>query len=135
VAALLLSMLLQLESDGHIVNLQSYPAMEAFEKDYTHWFDEFIESYYEDTHRPYMAKNYVEYGNRLKALWTERPKRDYEKLPFYLVGKTLERTNISEEIFHEMIELRVEDVTSELLEITPENGFLNKKNIKNFEGS
>lgn len=59
VAALLLSMLLQLESDGHIVNLQSYPAMEAFEKDYTHWFDEFIESYYEDTHRPYMAKNYV----------------------------------------------------------------------------
>ena len=51
------------------------------------------------------------------------------------MGKTLERTNISEEIFHEMIELRVEDVTSELLEITPENGFLNKKNIKNFEGS
>jgi len=34
-----------------------------------------------------------------------------------------------------MIELKVEDVTSELLEITPENSFLNKKNIKNFEGS
>ena len=44
--------------------------MEAFEKDYTHWFEEFIDSYYEDTHRPYMAKTYVEYGNRLKALWT-----------------------------------------------------------------
>lgn len=62
-----------------------------------------------------MAKNYVEYGNRLKALWTERPHRDYEKLPFYLIGKTLERTTISEEVHNEIIELEVEDLSSELL--------------------
>ncbi len=89
VAALLLAMLLQLEADGHITNLEQYPAMEAFEKNYTHWFEEFVDSYYEDTHRPYMAKNYVEYGNRLKALWTDRPHREYEKLPFYLIGKSV----------------------------------------------
>ena len=47
-----------------------------------------------------MAKAYVEYGNRLKNLWTERPNRHFEKLPFYLVGKSLEKSNISEEIFH-----------------------------------
>ena len=93
--------------------------MEAFEKDYTHWFEEFVDSYYEDTHRPYMAKAYVEYGNRLKTLWTERPNRPFEKMPFYLIGKSLEKTTVSEETFHEHIELRIEDVTSELLEITP----------------
>lgn len=38
-----------------------------------------------------MAKNYVDYGNRLKSLWTDRPHRQYEKLPFYLIGKTLEK--------------------------------------------
>jgi len=35
-----------------------------------------------------MAKNYVDYGNRLKTLWNERPQREYQKLPFYLIGKT-----------------------------------------------
>lgn len=79
-----------------------------------------------------MAKNYVEYGNRLKNLWLERPQRDYERLPYYLIGKTLEKKLVLSEIIQDMIELKVEDVTSELLEITSENSFLNKKNIKNF---
>jgi hypothetical protein len=42
VAALLLSMLLQLEHDGVITNLEAYPSMEAFEPNYTHWFQDFI---------------------------------------------------------------------------------------------
>lgn len=59
VAALLVSMLLQLQHDGHINNLEEYPAMDAFQKNYIYWFDEFVESYYDDTHRPYMGKHYV----------------------------------------------------------------------------
>ena len=70
-----MSMLLQLESDGIIHNLEQYPAMEAFYNNYTHWFDDFIDTYHDDTHRPYMAKHYVAYGNRLKLLWEQRPNR------------------------------------------------------------
>ena len=54
-----------------------------------------------------MAKNYVEYGNRLKALWTERPNRAFEKLPFYLIGKTVDKATVSEETYHDIIELKV----------------------------
>lgn len=59
-----------------------------------------------------MAKNYVDYGTRLKALWTVRPHRDFEKLPFYMIGKTMDRTQVSEETYQDQIELRVEDITS-----------------------
>lgn len=38
VAALLLSLLLQLESEGYIDNLDSYPSMNAFSNPYTFWF-------------------------------------------------------------------------------------------------
>jgi hypothetical protein len=50
-----------------------------------------------------MAKNYVDYGNRLKTLWSERPHREYEKLPHYLIGKSVQKTTISEEAINEFI--------------------------------
>jgi len=41
-----------------------------------------------------MGKHYVEYGNRLKALWVERPKRPYVQYPNYLIGKSIEKTTV-----------------------------------------
>ncbi len=82
-----------------------------------------------------MAKNYVQYGNRLKALWTDRVRKDYEKLPYFLIGKTIDKKEVSQEVVQEIVELKVEDVVSELLEITEDNKFINRKNINNFAGS
>lgn len=45
-----------------------------------------------------MGKHYVEYGNRLQQLWIDREKKQYEKNKFYLIGKTIAKNHISEEI-------------------------------------
>lgn len=91
VACLLLSMLLQLEADGYIHNLDAYPSLFAFTHPYTFWFEEFVENYYEETHRSLIAKHYTDYGNRIKALWDNRPKRSFPAAPLYIIGKTVER--------------------------------------------
>eukprot|EP00919_Chromeraceae_sp_WS-2016_P039162 GHVR01093460.1.p1 GENE.GHVR01093460.1~~GHVR01093460.1.p1 ORF type:complete len:100 (-),score=0.21 GHVR01093460.1:898-1197(-) len=84
-------MLLQLEADGHINNLEEYPALYGFENNYIHWFDEFIDAYFDNTRRPFMAKHYVDYGNRIRALWNDRPNRPYPKYVKYLIGKTISK--------------------------------------------
>lgn len=91
VGALLFSFLLQLEADGFINNLDAYPALFAFAPNYTYWCQTFVDNYYEDTHRAYISKNYTEYGDRLKALWDNRPNRPYIKFPQYLIGRTVSR--------------------------------------------
>lgn len=47
VAALLLTLMLQLESEGFIENLDAMQSPFAFQKNYTFWFGDFVESYYE----------------------------------------------------------------------------------------
>ena len=70
VAALLISMVLQLEADGFINNLDEYPSKNALDTCYTSWFESFVNTYYDETHRAFTARNYVEYGDRIKMLWT-----------------------------------------------------------------
>lgn len=64
-------MLLQMEKDGKI-NLGDYPPNSIFLEDYTTEFGGFVNGYYEDNKRAYRGGNYVEYGERLKDLWTNR---------------------------------------------------------------
>jgi hypothetical protein len=108
-------MLLQLETDGHINNLEEYPALLAFEQNYIHWFEEFIEGYHDDTHRAYMAKHYTDYGNRIKALWVNRPKRPYVKYQKFLIGKTVSKETVKEETINEIVSVSHEDIKSSLL--------------------
>lgn len=135
VACLLISFLLQLESDGHVNNLDEYPSLFAFSNTYTFWFDEFIDNYYEETHRAFIAKHYSEYGNRIRNLWENRPKRPYTQHQHYLIGKTISKETVKEHQINEIIEVTYIDITSSLLAITEENSFLNKRNIKNFPDS
>ena len=69
VACLLFTLLLQLEAEGYIHNLDEFPSPLAFTHNYTYWGESFVDSYYEETHRAYIAKYYTEYGDRLKSLW------------------------------------------------------------------
>ena len=51
----------------------------------------FVNSYYEDTQRPYTSKNYSDYGIRVKKLWDERPNRPLKNpFPRILLGKIIE---------------------------------------------
>ena len=115
VAALLFSLLLQLEADGFINNLDSFPALFGFAQNYTYWGNAFVETYYEDTHRSYIAKYYTEYGDRLKALWEGRPNRPYNKHPIYLVGRTTGRQTVKETPINDRLEVEYVDISSKLL--------------------
>jgi hypothetical protein len=96
VGGLLFSFLLQLEADGYINNLDSYPGVLGFAPNYTHWGQAFVDVYYEDTHRSYIAKYYTDYGDRLKALWDSRPNRPFPRQPFYLIGRSTAREVVKE---------------------------------------
>lgn len=115
VASLLLTLMLQLEADGYLHNLDQLPSLFAFTQPYTFWFQEFVDSYYEDTHRSFIAKHYTDYGDRLKALWLGRPHRPFPAHPQYLVGRTLSRTTIREVQVSDVLELEYIDVTSHVL--------------------
>jgi hypothetical protein len=110
VACLLLSLLLELEADGFIQNLDALPSLFAFTHPYTFWFGEFIENYYEETHRSFIAKYYTEYGNRIKSLWDNRPKRVFTSHPIYLIGKTLERHRSKKTESNELLEVETFDI-------------------------
>ena len=69
VGALLFTLLLQLEADGYVYNLDAFPGLFGFASNFTHWCQSFVNVYYEDTHRSYIAKYYTEYGERLRSLW------------------------------------------------------------------
>ncbi len=135
VACLLLALLLQLEADGYINNLDSLPSLFAFTQPYTFWFEDFVDNYYEETHRSFIAKHYTEYGNRIKSLWDNRPKRAFSKHPIYLIGKTIDRHRAKKTETNEILEVETYDIESSLLELNEENAFINKKNVKNFAGS
>lgn len=105
VACLLLALLLQLEADGYINNLDSFPSLFAFTQPYTFWFEDFVNNYYEETHRSFIAKHYTEYGNRIKALWDGRPKRPFPSHPTYLIGKTIDRYRAKKTETNEMLEV------------------------------
>ena len=135
VAALILTMLLQLEADGYIENLDSLPSPFAFHQSFTFWFEDFVDGYYEETHRSFIAKHYTEYGNRLRSLWEGRPNRHYDVRPHYLVGRSLAKAKVYESQPSEILSTDYSDVTSRLLLMTEENAFLNKRNIKNFAES
>jgi hypothetical protein len=135
VACLLLALLLQLEADGHISNLDSFPSLFAFTQPFTFWFEEFVDNYYEETHRSFIAKHYTEYGNRIKSLWDNRPKRAFSSHPIYLIGKTIDRYRAKKTETNEMLEVETFDIESSLLELNEENAFINKKNVKSFAGS
>jgi hypothetical protein len=42
-----------------------------------------------------MGKQYVEYGLKLQSLWNDRLNRDFQRLPYYLIGKTVNKLHIS----------------------------------------
>lgn len=86
-------------------------------------------------HRSFIARHYTEYGNRLMALWENRPNRSFPSYPVYLVGRTIDRKKAKKTESNEMLEVETYDIESKLLQLTEENAFLNKKNIKNFAGS
>jgi hypothetical protein len=52
-----------------------------------------------------------------------------------MIGKTVSRETIKEIQVSDLLEVEYVDVTSNLLLMTEENAFLNKRNIKNFAGS
>ena len=100
VAALLISMVLQLERSGFISNLDQYPSRNALDVCYTSWFENFVNNYYDETHRPFTGRNYVEYGDRIKMLWTERPERPLNNpYPHILIGKSIETNIVKQETF------------------------------------
>lgn len=59
VGALLFSFLLQMEADGYISNLDAWPGVLGFSQNYTQWGQLFTDTYYDDTHRSYIAKYYT----------------------------------------------------------------------------
>ena len=118
VGSLLFTLLLQLEADGYINNLDSFPALYAFAPNYLHWGEAFVESYLEETHRTYIAKYYTEYGDRLKGLWDARPKRPYSHHPNYLIGRTIAKELVKEVSISDLLEIEYVDMTSSLLVIT-----------------
>ena len=113
-------------------NLDAWPGVLGFSTNYTNWGQLFVDTYYEDTHRSYIAKYYTEYGERLKALWDNRPNRPFVRYPRYLIGRTLSKEVVKEAKMSDIIEVEYVDITSKLLESTEENSFLNKRNIKNY---
>ena len=103
---------------------------------YTSWFDNFVLKYYNDTHKPYTSKNYVEYGNRIRMLWEERPNRPLKnQYPPLLIGKTVEFKKVSEETVSEIITIVQSDIKSHLLPLSEETKFLTNKNIKMYKTS
>lgn len=83
-------MVMQLEHDGFINNIDDYPSRFAVDSGYSSWFESFVTNYYNDTHRPYTAKSYMDYGNRIKMLWDERPNRPLkDSFPKIIIGKTI----------------------------------------------
>lgn len=86
-------------------------------------------------HRSFIARHYTEYGNRLMALWENRPNRTFTSYPLYLIGRTIDRKKAKKTESNQMLEVETYDIESKLLQLNEENAFLNKKNIKNFPGS
>jgi len=89
-----------------------------------------VESYYEETHRAFIAKHYTEYGNRIKNLWEGRPKRPYPQHKKFLIGRTTNRETVKEQQVNEVLEVSYIDITSTLLPLSEENSFLTKKTLK-----
>jgi len=118
VGALLFSFLLQIEADGFINNLDAFPGVLGFAPNYTYWGSMFVDTYYDDTHRSYISKHYTEYGDRLKALWENRPNRPFIHHPLYLIGRSVSRKVVKEAQISEAIEVEYIDITSKLLEVT-----------------
>ena len=131
VAALLISMVLQLESDGLINNLDELPSRNALDICFTSWFEPFVNNYYDETHRAFTAKNYVEYGDRIKMLWTERPNRPLTVMyPRILIGKSIESQPVKSETVLDIFDITQTDIKSYYLPLNEETRGLIGKNIK-----
>jgi hypothetical protein len=83
-----------MESDGYLHNIDEWPSLFAFTHPYTFWFEEFVESYYEETRRSFIAKYYTDYGDRLKLLWDGRPGRPFVSAPRFLIGRTASKETV-----------------------------------------
>lgn len=131
VAALLIIMILDMEREGLIHNLDEYPSRNCLDKCYTSWFQTFVDNYYDDTHRPFTARNYMEYGDRLKMAWTERPNRPVvNPYPQILIGKSIEGEVVSTEASGDIFEISQINIKSYYLELNEETNGLTGKNIK-----
>lgn len=118
--ALFISMLLQLEKDGLLYNLDEYPSYNSFEECYSSWLGKFVSNYYEDNHRPYTYHSYIEYANRLKRLWDQRPNRPLrDPFPRYIIGKTIDSVEVKENEFAGVFTVQEYDVKSNCLPFTP----------------
>lgn len=113
ISALLISMLLQLEKDG-VVSLNDYPPQNLLNDDYTSEWNQFVNGYYEDNRKAYRGSQYLEYGERIKELWsTRQPKPKLHKN--WLIGATI-GTVSSETSAHNNIEVEFVDYTVAVLE-------------------
>lgn len=90
VTILLMTMLLQLEREGH-VNLTRYPSHLPLQRDFTSPFEPQVNNYNEQMNNSKGAQKipeqYKNYATKLYNLWHERPEMPMPDR--YIIGKTV----------------------------------------------
>jgi hypothetical protein len=119
ISALLISMLLQLEKDGFI-SLNDYPSGNVMNEEYSSEFNQFVNSYYEESRRSYKGSNYIEYGERIKDLWSARQSKPRKHKNW--LGGAISNSAESVKTIHGPIEVSIADLTCSLLESKHKNG-------------